>query len=110
MKRTSICAVLLAFALFPWAVPAQTVLGMLEGRVTDASGKPVPGAAITVTHDETGQKREAVSDANGGFRSVQLPPGPCRLEVEKTAFGSYAQNLDVLTDQKVRLEDRKSVV
>lgn len=104
MKRNWAFVTFLVLTLIASAASAQTVLGTLEGRVTDASGKPVPGAAVTVTHEETGQKREAVSDANGVFRITQLPPGPCRLEVQKTAFGSYAQNLDVLTDQKVRLD------
>ncbi len=104
MKNSLFWAVVLGLALFAPVVGAQTVLGTLEGRVTDAAGKPVPGASVSVTSDETGQKRDATSNATGEFSIAQLPPGPCRLEVEKSGFGSYSQNLTVLTDQKVRLE------
>src|SRR6266404_3650280 len=101
MKPTFLKALLLsALLLLPMSYAAvasspQDVLGTIDGRITDAAGKPVAGAAITVTSEETGLKREATSGVGGEFHVTLFPPGPCRVEVQKSGFGSYAQNLDV---------------
>src|SRR5579871_1908853 len=94
------CVLCLVFASI---ASGQTVLGTLEGRVTDASGKPIAGANITLTVEETGQKREAVTSADGEYSLTLLPPGPCRLEASKAGFGSHGQSLTLLTDAKTRV-------
>src|ERR1035438_9988728 len=104
MMKTRIVNVVAVLSLFVSFATAQTVLGMLEGRVTDAAGKAVPGATVTLTVEETGQKLDAVTDANGQYHLMLLPPGPARLDVQKTGFGSHGETLTVLTDQKVNLD------
>ena len=38
------------------------------GRVTDQSGKPIPGATVTVTSDAQGFSRTVTTDSGGTYR------------------------------------------
>src|SRR6202030_3619329 len=46
----------------------------------------VPDAKITITRVDTGQSREARSNAEGEYRIVLLPPGFYDVKVEKPSF------------------------
>ena len=48
--------------------------GTLQGTVFDDQGLVLPGATLTLTNLETGFARSDVSDAQGHFRAVALPP------------------------------------
>ena len=48
-------------------VSAQTVTGSLSGTVLDASGQVVPGAEVTIVHENTGEERRTVTNASGDF-------------------------------------------
>ena len=54
----------------------------IAGQVNDASGAPVPQASITVTNNDTGLKRIAVTDDSGRFTFPQLRPGTYTVRVE----------------------------
>jgi hypothetical protein len=60
----------------------------IGGQVSDASGAAVPGAAVTVTNKETGQKRGARTDDSGRFNFPQLKPGAYSVQVEAEGFES----------------------
>jgi hypothetical protein len=51
------------------ATLAQTVTsGAITGRVQEVgTGTPIAGAAVTVTHEETGLTRSGVTDQNGNY-------------------------------------------
>ena len=67
-------ATLLALSL-PSAAGAQ-VLGTVAGNVKDASGAVLPGVTVEVASPALIEKvRTAVSDGNGQYRVVNLPPG-----------------------------------
>src|SRR5262249_41155279 len=51
---------------------------------------------VTVTQTETGQKRNAVSDADGSYVIPNLPIGPCRLDAMLQGFRTYSQTGIVL--------------
>lgn len=53
---------------------AQTTTATLSGTITDAQGAIVAGASITVTNPATGQQRQTVTNDEGFFTVVQLPP------------------------------------
>jgi len=59
----------------------------IAGQVIDASGAPVPRAAVTVTSNDTGLKRVATSDDSGRFNFPQLRPGAYSVRVEAEGFG-----------------------
>jgi hypothetical protein len=74
---------------------AQSYQGEISGVVTDASGAVVPGAGIELTHNETGLRRNATTDAHGRFYLVQLPTGPYRLQIRHTGFRTFERTLTI---------------
>ncbi len=66
---------------------AQTTgLGVLTGRVIDASGNAVANATVTATGIENSQVRSATSGTNGFYKFEGLPPGNYRLKFEATGL------------------------
>ena len=84
LKRTSIStwlAVVLVAGLWPAPVSAQSFYGSLLTVVQDDQGGVLPGATVLLVSESTGERREAVSGADGTARFVNLVPGAYRLEV-----------------------------
>ena len=69
--QLALLALLAAF--FPGArLHAQT--GSITGTVVDPSGAAIPGAQVQIINQATGDlTREAVSDASGTFRALNVP-------------------------------------
>jgi len=65
-------AVLFIFGL---ARTARAQDGVITGRVTDSSGAPLPGTALTLTSASVMGVRTLVSDDQGNYRFGLLPPG-----------------------------------
>jgi hypothetical protein len=53
---------------------AQGQSGIITGTVTDSDGV-IPGATVTATDPTTGLVRSAISNEQGIFRILSLPPG-----------------------------------
>ena len=64
-SRTAI-AVAVAFVAAAPAI-AQNTTAAVGGRVVDAAGKAAAGAAVTITHVESGSTANAVTDADGRY-------------------------------------------
>jgi len=73
-------------------VAAQPQLGAIQGTIADASGAIVPGAAVTITHIDTGVARTTVSNEAGVYRMPGVEPGRYRIAVELQGFRPAAQN------------------
>ena len=54
---------------------AQTAFVRLEGITWDPAGDPIPGVTLTAVEDSTGRQHETVSDSEGYYRFLALPPG-----------------------------------
>ena len=84
------------FALIWLAYVAGHNHGIVEGRVVDAAGQPVSGAAVLlfergfVTHQERGH---ATSDAQGMFRFTDNRSHSIQLEAETAALGRTDRRL-----------------
>ncbi|MBI4464155.1 MAG: TonB-dependent receptor, partial [Acidobacteria bacterium] len=78
------------FALLPLfshqALRAQGSQGTLRGTVRAQGGAPIAGATVTAKNLETGQTREASSNAEGRFEIPRLEPGRYDLEVSRSGF------------------------
>ncbi|PNS07772.1 TonB-dependent receptor [Solilutibacter silvestris] len=78
----SIAALLAATPLLAQNVTTSAV----AGRVLDASGKPVAGATITITHEPTGTVKEVSTDGEGRFGAQGLRVGgPFDIKVKSGA-------------------------
>ena len=65
---------------------AQVDRSGLNGTVTDASGRVLPQAHVTVVEDATGLRRETVSDVSGNYSIPQLPVGIYTVTFEHQGF------------------------
>jgi Carboxypeptidase regulatory-like domain/TonB dependent receptor len=108
--RVALC-LLLTLAVGSVAARAQqTATGAaVGGRVEDAYGDAVPGAAVTVVNVETNQNQTSVSDAEGRYRFPYLPVGTYQLRVVKTGFGGLSMNLTLTVGQALDVPLRLSV-
>ncbi len=90
-SRWFIVPTLMLVTVLGWMVyVGQHNNGLIEGRVVDAKGQPVPDATIRifdrgfVTHQERGRTQ---SDAQGNFRITDNKSHSVQLEAETAALG-----------------------
>ncbi len=95
--RAAVCILLAAFAVAARPAAAQTNTGEIEGTVRDVTGGEVPGAAVIVTHLESGLKRGGTSDRSGRFLLSELPVGEYLITVDRTGFQRVTQSGIVLS-------------
>jgi hypothetical protein len=91
---------------------AQTT-GDLHGTVTDTSAKPVEGARVSATFENTAAVRDTVTDARGEFRFASVPVGQYTVAIDADAFKSYVQrylqvSLGHVVELRVELEAGES--
>ena len=67
---------------------AQTVEGVITGRVEDTSGARIPGVAVTLSSRALQGDKSVVSDENGGYRFPGLPPGTYSVKYELAGFST----------------------
>ena len=60
--------------------------GEFNGSVVDSSGGALPGATVTLTAEETGLVRTAVSNETGRFVLPAMQPGLYTMKAELTGF------------------------
>lgn len=79
--------VVLLLVLGAAPVLPQAVVGVITGRVTDASGALIPGVEVTVSSPAMiGGARSAVTNESGVYRLTLLPPGIYRVEFALSGF------------------------
>src|SRR5687767_9433806 len=87
MRRFSSFTLLaLLLPLFVDTASAQQGGSAIRGRVTDEQQAVLPGAAIVVTHAESGTIRETATGSDGAYVVPGLLPGPYRIQVELAGF------------------------
>src|SRR5258707_6496236 len=79
-----------AFVLFVGSstiVSAQTAsTGALTGIITDRTGAAISGAKVTVTNNDTGQKRTSRTSVDGSYTLSLLPLGSYKAQFGATGF------------------------
>jgi Carboxypeptidase regulatory-like domain/TonB dependent receptor len=68
---------------------AQTGAGSLRGAVKDEQGAAMPGVTVTATSPDLISPGVSVSDAEGNYRIINLPPGTYVLTAELTGFSIF---------------------
>lgn len=77
----------------------QTETARLEGTVTDPSGAPVAGAAVTVTSVDTGRVSTAPTNNQGFYVVNALPPGHYQMDVAKDGFQKASREFELQISQ-----------
>ena len=100
MKK-SILLLTLALAL-AWTAKAQTT-ATLEGRVVDASGGGIGGAAVTVKGPTV--QREVAADAKGFYRAIALPAGIYSVSASSAGFNTRVfDGIELFLDRTVTID------
>lgn len=89
------------------AVTYAQSTAQITGAVTDASGAVIPGAAVTVTNEQTGIASETVSNHSGDYTVPFLQPGTYRLQAQKQGFRSFTRaGIQLQVAQGIKLDVR----
>ncbi len=78
MRR--VCVIIIGGLLLCSVASAQQLqTGGIEGTVTLEDGSPLPGVAVSAVADVMPKARATVTDADGVYRFVAMPPGDYEL-------------------------------
>jgi hypothetical protein len=72
--------------LAPLRISAQATTGSISGTVRDESKAVMPGVTLTVSSPATGLQRVQVSDEQGRYRLLNLPPGSYLVTAQLEGF------------------------
>jgi Carboxypeptidase regulatory-like domain len=89
MVRTRLVLASALVLLIAATVVAQTDQGSLRGYVKDQQGGALPGVTVTAKSPALIQPGTTVTDAEGSYRLINLPPGTYTLTAELTGFAPY---------------------
>ena len=93
MTRRTIVTLVALLILAPAAqAAAQGGDGGLRGTVKDSQGGVLPGVAVTARSPGVLTPGTAVSDAAGGYRLVNLPPGTYSVTAELAGFSTFKRD------------------
>jgi protocatechuate 3,4-dioxygenase beta subunit len=67
---------------------AQQSTGTILGTVSDPSSANVPGVHVTLTNEDTQDKRDTLTDQLGDYRFTFVPPGTYSVRAELKGFQS----------------------
>jgi hypothetical protein len=89
----ALCLVTLFLGL---TAQAQTSQGSITGRVSDASGAVVKGAAVVVTNLDTGVQSRTTTNSSGIYNVISLNAGNYKVEVSAPGFQQAAVDKIIL--------------
>ncbi|MEO8052883.1 MAG: carboxypeptidase regulatory-like domain-containing protein [Acidobacteriota bacterium] len=76
---------------------AQTVNGVISGRVIDPGGLAIPNANVSLTREGTGEIRRSTTAEAGDFVFTAVPPGRYLITVEAQGMKRLEEKSVVLT-------------
>ncbi|MCL4793475.1 MAG: carboxypeptidase regulatory-like domain-containing protein [Bryobacteraceae bacterium] len=105
MSNRLLMAAVVGLLVFSGALTAQVTTGTILGTVTDPSGAPAAGAAVTITEVNRNTSVQRTTDETGSFIAPFLVPGSYRVSVELSGFKRAEQTGITLTvDQRARVD------
>ena len=86
------------------AAQTQITTGVIQGTVADATGASLPGVTVEARNLDTNQARTLVTESDGRFVFLQLPPGNYRVTFTLSGFATMVQeNIQLTVGQAVTL-------
>ena len=93
--RVRLLWVLVLVCLPAVALAQRSTTGTVIGKVLDASGAVLPGVTISLKSPEALGQFTAVTDGEGVYRVVNLPPATYELRAELSGFQSVIRRAPV---------------
>jgi hypothetical protein len=88
LHRSLLCV---ALAIWPSILFAQSYTGTISGSIKDASGGIIPRATVLITNQQTDRQQSLVTELDGRYTSLPLPPGEYRVEAGLQGFRRAAR-------------------
>ena len=104
--RIRLVFALLVLTVFATTASAQSQIttGVIQGTVTDPTGATVPGVTVEARNLETNLSRTIVTEGDGRFVFLQLPPGNYKLTFTLSGFATLVQeNLPLTVEQAITI-------
>ncbi len=98
MTRFRLTAVGILFSALAWGQSTAVISGIVQ----DTSGAVVPGAAVAAIQQQTDQRFDASSDAQGRFSFPRLPVGSYKIEVTHPGFRRFESEVIRLDADQTR--------
>jgi hypothetical protein len=80
------------FEPYTFAQSGATV-GAIIGTIKDSQGNVIVGASIEITQKETNLRRNALTNLQGFYNLLQLPPGKYQLTVQAQGFEKKSETV-----------------
>lgn len=91
-KLRSVIFSLLGLMLISGLLIAQESTGKIVGKVTDEEGIPLPGVTVEAESPRLVGKAIGVTDENGFYRLLALPPGTYSITFSLAGFKAYVRH------------------
>ena len=95
--RTAALLVAMLVLASPAFAQIQITTGVIQGTVTDATGAVLPGVTVEVKNVDTNAVESRITDANGRFVVLQLPPGKYTATFRIQGFATLVQEDLIVT-------------
>src|SRR3984893_3229669 len=103
-RRMLMMIVVSLASVVPIAGQTQITTAVIEGTAVDASSAVLPGVAVEVRNVETNLTRTLVTDRDGRFVALQVPPGHYTVTFILAGFATLVQeNVLVTVGEAARL-------
>src|SRR5262249_46816821 len=95
IRRHAVRALVACVLVAASAARAQSVSGSIAGTVVDQTRQVLPGAAVTLINDQTGESRTTPTNAIGVFVFSAVRPGTYTLRIELAGFSTFERKQTV---------------
>ena len=95
LRRDVVVLSLVFFAAPAAALAQRASTGAVTGRVVDSSGGVLPGVTVSLKSPEALGDYSAITDAEGMYRVVNLPPATYEIRAELSSFQTVVRRAAV---------------
>jgi len=88
LRTNGLAAALIVLLAIAAPASAQVTTAAIEGVVTDSSGAVLPGVTVELRNVDTNLTRSLVTDSNGRFAALQMPPGRYSVSLKLSGFAT----------------------
>ncbi len=98
------CSLMLLFMAAPALAQTTITTGAIQGAVTDTTGASLPGVTVEARNLDTNFGRTIVTESDGRYVFLQLPPGNYRVTFTLAGFATHVQdNVPLTVGQAITL-------
>src|SRR5512133_1972941 len=97
MRKIKFAFVMLSLVLSSLGLYGQVTTSSLSGKVTDAKGESLPGAAVVAVHVPSGTQYATFTDNSGNFRIQNMRVGgPYKVDMSFVGYSASSYTEIVL--------------